>query len=66
MTKQLAIIKITPITKGKSTLIKASTNNLPKPFHPKIYSTKIDDILTNLFKNYALANLKTIFRKVLN
>ena len=38
--KQLAIIRIIPITKGKSTLIKASTNNFPKPFHPKIYSIK--------------------------
>ena len=35
-----AITKTAPITIGKSKVFKAFTISLPKPFHPKINSTK--------------------------
>ena len=37
-----AIIKVDPIITGISIWFKAKIISLPKPFHPKIYSTKID------------------------
>ena len=40
MTKIVAIIKTAPIITGKSKVFRAFTISLPKPFHPKTYSTK--------------------------
>ena len=40
MTNKNAINNTAPITTGKSESSKASTVTFPKPFQPKIYSTK--------------------------
>ena len=39
-TKVVATTITDPMITGKSKLFNASTISLPKPFHPKIYSTK--------------------------
>ena len=38
--KSMAIIKTDPIITGKSKVFNALTISFPKPFQPKIYSTK--------------------------
>ena len=40
MIKVVAITMTEPMITGKSKLFNASTISLPKPFQPKIYSTK--------------------------
>ena len=55
-----AIVNTEPIKTGTSKELSESTISLPKPFHPKIYSTKTDpaNILANQPDNAVITGLR--------
>jgi len=56
----IEMVRTDPIKTGTSNLFKASTISLPKPFHPKMYSTKTEpaNILANHPDNAVMTGFK--------